>query len=131
MTSNKLAHHARSVIAYGTTSLGALLAELLVLHSALALHVASPLAVSLGFFTGSLFQFCSLRYVVFRVTHKPIIFQANAYVVAAIASWWAVLGAVALFEGVFKLPTMQARIASIPLLFPLNYLVSRYFIFRD
>lgn len=130
MIANNLARRARSILAYGSTSVGAMLLELLVLHASLALRISSPIAVSMGFFTGSLFQFLALRYVVFRVTHKPIAFQVNAYIIAAVASWWAVLGAVALLEAILRLPTMQARILSIPLLFPLNYAISRYIIFR-
>lgn len=123
-------HHIRSLTAYGMTSVGALAVELAILHLALTLRALPPVAVSCGFIAGSVFQFCALRYAVFRVADKPVHFQASAYVIAAIGSWWAVVLTVALLQNVTHLPTMQARLVSIPLLFPLNYLVSKYFIFR-
>lgn len=94
------------------------------------MRLAAPIALSCAYIASSLFQFSVLRYVVFRVTHRPMFVQANAYVITAIASWWAILGAVTLLTYFFPLTTMESRIVSIPVLFPLNYLISRYYIFR-
>jgi putative flippase GtrA len=67
---------------------------------------------------------------VFKAAHRPVFMQVNAYVIAAIVSWWTVLGAVSLLIALFHISTMEARVVSIPALFPLNYLVSKYFIFK-
>lgn len=120
----------KSFLAYGSVSVITAALELTVLHALLGIHIRAPFAVSSAYLTSSLFQFCVLRYVVFRVTHKPVIFQVNAYVIAAIGSWWAVLGAVTLLTALLPITTMQARLISIPALFPVNYLISRHVIFR-
>lgn len=120
----------KSFLAYGTVSVITAAVELTVLHALLGIHTRAPIAVSGAYLTSSVFQFCVLRYIVFKVAHKPVIFQVNAYVVAAILSWWAVLGAVTLLTALLPVTTMQARLISIPALFPVNYLISRHVIFR-
>lgn len=117
-----------SFVAYGAVSVATLCIELTVLHVSLALPQA--LAVSCGYLSASFFQFCVLRYAVFKAHHKSAFMQVYAYIIAAVLSWWAVVGAVALLTTLFPLSTMEARIISIPALFPLNYLVSKHFIFR-
>lgn len=120
----------KTFAAYGAVSVLTLCVELSILHTALALRLASPVAVSCGYLTASLFQFCVLRYIVFKAAHQPVFMQVNAYVIAAVVSWWTVLGAVTLVIGLFHVSTMAARVISIPALFPLNYLISKYFIFK-
>lgn len=120
----------KSFFEYGSVSVLTALVELAVLHTLLGLHLRAPIAVSAAYLTSSLFQFCVLRYVVFKVAHKPVLLQVNTYVIAAILSWWAVLGAVTLLTTLLPLTTMEARLISIPVLFPVNYLLSRYVIFR-
>lgn len=120
----------KTFVAYGAVSVLTLCVELSILHTALALRLASAVAVSCGYLTASVFQFCVLRYVVFKAAHRPVVMQVNAYVIAAIVSWWTVLGAVTALIALFHLSTMEARIISIPALFPLNYLVSRHLIFK-
>lgn len=119
-----------SFLAYAVVSVSALIVELCVLHMTLALGAHSIIAISCGYLSSSIFQFTVLRYVVFRVTHRPVLLQVNAYLAAAVASWWTVVGVVTILMALFHLTAMEARVISIPALFPLNYLVSRYFIFR-
>jgi putative flippase GtrA len=120
----------KSVAAYGFVSVLSLLTELALLHTLLAVRLPQAAAVSVAFISASVFQFCTLRYIVFKVTHRPIVIQMNAYVLSAVFSWAAVLGCVTFFTSVFHMQTMLAREITIPLLFPLNYLLNRYFIFR-
>jgi putative flippase GtrA len=120
----------KTFAAYGAVSVLTLCVELSILHTALAVGLVSPIAVSCGYLTASLFQFCVLRYIVFKAAHRPVFMQVNAYVIAAIVSWWTVLGAVSLLIALFHISTMEARVVSIPALFPLNYLVSKYFVFK-
>lgn len=120
----------RSFFAYSATSVATAGVELALLHTALAVRIVSPVAVSIGFLGAALFQFCVLRYVVFKVTHRPVAFQANAFAVSAILSWWLVVATVTMLTMLFPLTTMQARVITIPALFPINYLISRYVIFR-
>lgn len=111
-------------------SVASLLLELSLLHMLLVASVAAPFAVSAAYISASIFQFCVLRYVIFRVTHRPVLMQVNAYIASAILSWLAVLGTVTALTYFLHLSTMLAREITIPLLFPVNYVLSRYFIFR-
>ena len=128
--SGRLRRHVRTFFGYGAVSVAALCIELTILQLLLLEHMPQPWAVSLAFLSACVFQFLVLRYIVFEVRHRPIVFQANAYVVAAAFSWLAVLASVTLLTTVFGISTMAARAISIPLLFPMNYMINRNFIFR-
>jgi putative flippase GtrA len=119
-----------SFVAYGAVSVGALALELAVLHAALAAGLVQPVAVSCGYVCSAVFQFCLLRYVVFRVAHKTASIQALAFIIGQVLLWALLVGAVAALTKFFPLTTMQARLICVPTLFPVNYLVSKYLIFR-
>lgn len=127
---NGLAASVTRFVAYGGVSVLAAAFEFACLQALLVLHVAQGFAVSAAFCGASGFQFCMLRYVVFRVTHRPVIFQVNAYIFAAIFSWCTVLAGVTILTRVFPLHTLEARAILIPVLFPVNYLISRFLVFR-
>ena len=115
---------------YGLVSVFALALELAVLDAALALHLVQPLAISCAYLVSAIFQFTALRYVVFKVAHRTLHTQAAAYVIGQVVLWAILTASVALLTRFFPLTTMQARLVCVPSLFPVNYLVSRYFIFR-
>lgn len=120
----------KNVAGYGLVSIAALGLELSLLHFLLQVRLAAPLAVTGAYGTASVFQFLALRYIVFQVTHRPMLIQVNAYILAATASWMLVLASVMALIHVFAISTMLAREITIPLLFPVNYVLSRYVIFR-
>jgi putative flippase GtrA len=118
------------VLAYGTVSVAALIVELAVLQAALAAHLYQPVAISCGYTVSAIFQFSALRFVVFKAAHRALSIQALSFVAGQIVLWAVLVAAVALLTAIFPLTTMQARLICIPSLFPVNYLVSKYIIFR-
>ncbi len=120
----------RSFVPYGLVSVAALALELAVLHAALAGRLYQPVAVSVGYSCSAIFQFCALRYIVFKAAKKTLSVQAAAYFIGQVALWALLLAAVTVLTTYFPLNTMQARLICIPTLFPVNYFVSKHFIFR-
>jgi putative flippase GtrA len=111
-------------------SAAALALELAVLQAALSAHLWQPVAISCGYLTSAVFQFCALRFVVFKVAHRNLSIQAFGFVAGQIALWGMLVLSVALLTHIFPLNTMQARLICVPTLFPINYLVSKFLIFK-
>jgi putative flippase GtrA len=121
----------KPVAAYGTVSVLTAALEFVLLQSLLLLHATQTVAVSTAFLSAAIFQFLMLRHVIFRATHRPVALQVNAYVAGTILSWLAVLASVTFLTWALPLGTLMARAIVIPLLFPVNYLANKYWIFRS
>lgn len=130
LLSRKIPSYFMAVAGYGAVSVLTVCLEFAVLRTLLGAGVSQSLSVSAAFIASCCFQFLVLRYVVFRVTDKAIVFQANAYIVTTAFGWLAVLVGVTVLTAVLPIGTLAARALLLPVLFPANYLISRYFVFR-
>lgn len=119
-----------SLVAYASVSVVTLALYLGLLDGALAARFNQPVAISIAYLLSAVFQFYVLRYVVFKVAHKTVSPQAFAYIAGQLIHWGLSVGGVALLTRFFPLTTMQAATLCVPMLFPVNYLISRHAIFR-
>lgn len=121
----------RIVAAYGLVSVLAFCLELVLLRALLQSGASQVIAVSCAFTSACVFQFLVLRYGVFRAANGAMIFQANKFVALAAISWFSVVLGVAILTRVLHIGTLAARVALLPVLFPVNYLASRYVVFTS
>ena len=128
-----LGGRARSVkqfVAYASVSVFVTCVDLLVLRTMLWLNLPQPVAVTIAFCSANAIQFSLYRYVVFRATHHHIAAQGAIYLISLATALILTVSLVAIFSHFLGLSTMVAKICTIPIIFPLGFLASRYLIFR-
>lgn len=88
-------------------------------------------AVSASFLTSAAVQFVVNRRHVFRATARSPAMQLPLYTLAVISCWFATVSVVELGVRVLALAPLLAKLASIPVVFPLGFLMNRCVVFRD
>jgi putative flippase GtrA len=118
-------------IGYASVSVFVTCIDLGILHSLVNVRMPQPIGVSIAFLTANGVQFSLYRYVVFRALQRPVMIQGSAYVLVLVISWWLTVALVALITHLFGVATMLAKLFTIPITFPLGFLLNRYVIFRQ
>lgn len=120
---------ARRFALYGAVSFAALAIDLTLVRMSLGFRLAPALAVSIGFYAATTFQFFCYRHIIFP-GNRGFAADLARYIIAVILSWLAAVGMVQGLIDYGKVAPFVAKIISVPLLFPFNYLLNRRFAFR-